>query len=192
MQLQVMVGGKTIAVDGVLFHSAAAIAKWQRLLAEAQPLVGSFSTGIGIWGSPGVALAGAAALGFLEAAVTGANQKRGFHILAEAYAAYERLKPRGVIVPVSDISNCEHPAVANWRARGAVPSEMDVRNMGRAELAGLKDRYGATDEELRSGFLIRETVQDLMVLPDEFVTCRSGGRLMMIKWDRVETYELQD
>ncbi|AOR80283.1 hypothetical protein BES08_25595 (plasmid) [Novosphingobium resinovorum] len=69
---------------------------------------------------------------------------------------------------------------------------MDVRNMGRAELAGLKDRYGATDEELRSGFLIRETVQDLMVLPDEFVTCRSGGRLMMIKWDRVETYELQD
>jgi hypothetical protein len=180
-----------MAVDGVLFHSAAAIAKWQKLLAEAQPLIGSFSSGISIWGSPGIALAGAAALGFLEAAVTSANQKKGFHILAEAYAAHERLKPRGVIIPISDISNCEHPAVTNWGARGNVPSEMDVRNMGRAELASVRDRYGATDDELRSGFLIRETVQNLMVLPDDFVACSCEGRLVMIKWDRVETYELR-
>lgn len=191
MQIHVTVGGKTIAVDGVLFHSAAAIAKWQRLLAEAQPLIGSFSSGISIWGSPGVALAGAAALGFLEAAVTSANQKKGFHILAEAYAAHERLKPRGVIIPISDISNCESPALSNWKARGNVPSEMDVRNMGRAELAGLKERYGATDEELWSGFLIRDTVQDLMILPDEFVACSCDGRLVMVKWDRVETYEVR-
>jgi hypothetical protein len=65
-----------------------------------------------VWGSPGVALAGAAVIGFLEAAVTNANQKQGFHLLSEANALHARLKSRGLIVSVNEIKNVESPVLS--------------------------------------------------------------------------------
>jgi hypothetical protein len=186
----VTISGHKFEIDGILLHSALAVARWQSLLAQAQALLGTFSSGIGVWGSPGVALAGAAAIGFLEAAVTNANQKQGLHLLGEAMAIYERLKPRGVIMPVSHIIGIDQPVVSRWKSRGAVSSELDVRGKQRWELANLRNDYGATDEELASGFLIRETSQDLIILPDDFVTCRSRDRSILIKWSAVETYEV--
>lgn len=188
--VHVTVGGQKIEIEGVLLHSAGAVARWQKLLAQAQPLLGSFSTGVGIWGSPGVALAGAVALGFLEAAVTNANQKQGLHLLGEALSVHDRLKPRGIVMPIGQISGIEEPAVSRWKSRGVVTSEIDVRGMQKWEKANLQRDYGATDAELASGFLVRETTQDLIVLPDDFVTCRSGGRSILVKWSSVETYEI--
>lgn len=151
-KILISVSSQTIVVDAVLLHSAAGVSKWQNLLARAQPLLGTFSSGIGIWGSPGVALAGAAAIGFLEAAVTNANQKQGLHLLGEALAMHERLKPRGVFVPITDISAIERPDIARWRSRGSVSSELDVRSAGMLDKAKWRKEVGATDDELRSGF----------------------------------------
>lgn len=188
--IHVRVSGQTVVIDGVLFHSAAAVRRWQGLLAKAQPMLAGFSTGIGIWGSPGVALAGAAAIGFLEAAVTESRQKQGLQLLAEASQAHDRLRPRGTIVPVAQISGIETPDVSYWKAHDRVLSEADVRNMGMFDKLKLRNEWGATDEEIKSGFVRRETMQDLIVLPDSFVTCLSGDRTIQIKWSTVDIYEL--
>lgn len=190
MKVRVSIGGRLIAVDGVLLHSAAAVSKWQGLLARAQPLLGSFSSGIGVWGSPGVALAGAAAIGLLEAAVTNANQKQGLHFVAEALSLHERLTPRGSFIPVNQISGIELPDLTRWRSRGTVASELDVRSISAGEKARWQKELGATDGEIQSGFIVRETVQDLVVLPNEFVTCISENAQILIKWSAIETYEL--
>ncbi len=190
LAIHITVSGQKIEIDGILLHSAAAVARWQNQLAQAQSFLGTFSTGISVWGSPGVALAGAAAIGFLEAAVTNANQKQGLHLLGEAIAIHERLKPRGAIIPVSQIAGIDEPVVSRWKSRGTVSSELDVRGKQKWELTNLRNDYGATDEELASGFLIRDTVQDLIILPDDFVTCRSGSRSILVKWSAVETYEV--
>ena len=188
--LHISIGGKSIEVDSVLLHSAAAVAKWQGLLATAQPLLGGFTSGVSVWGSPGVALTGAVAIGLLETAVTNANQKKGFQILAEAIALAERLRPRGVFVPVSEIEGVMHPNVESWRARGLVESELDVRNAGMFDKQRLRKEHGATDEEIASGFIVRETQQDLVFFADEFVTCSAKGTRILVKWASIDFYEV--
>jgi hypothetical protein len=186
----VSIGGRTIEIESVLLHSATAVAKWQGLHASAQPLLAGFSSGIGIWGSPGIALAGAFAIGLMEAAASNANQKRGFQLLVEAYALAERLKPRGVMVPIGEIEGVEHPSIVNWKASGLVQSELDVRQIGMFEKKSLRNDHGATDAEIASGFIVRETMQVLGFFPDDYVTAQSGGKRILIKWASIDFYEV--
>lgn len=187
--INVCVGGQRAQIDAVLLHSASAVKKWQELLAKAQPLLAGFSSGLAVIGSPGEALAGAAAIGFLEAAVSNANQKQAFKLLVEATEMHDRLKPRGIFVPVSEMQGVISPDVSAWKARGKVESEADVRSMGMFEKSRFRKEWGASDEEIKSGFVVRETEQDLIVLPDNFVTCRTGDRLIQVKWSSIDIYE---
>lgn len=187
--LKISIGGKVIEVDSVLLHSAASVAKWQGLIAKAQPLLAGFSTGVGIWGSPGVALTGAVALGLLETAVSNANQKAGFQLLSEAFALASRLRPRGVFIPVSEIGGVDLPHVEHWRARGVVESELDVRSMNAFEKQKIRSDHGATEAEIASGFIVRQTMQDLVFFSDEFVTCNANGKRILVKWSSIDFYE---
>ncbi|HZF46055.1 MAG TPA: hypothetical protein VEZ26_06945, partial [Sphingomonadaceae bacterium] len=99
-RLRISIGGMEVQASAVLLHSVTGVRRWQTKIAEAQNLLGGFSTGVSIIGSPGEALAGAAAIGILEAAVSNANQKRGLQLLAEAAEFHERLLSRGEWVPV--------------------------------------------------------------------------------------------
>ena len=189
-KLKVCISGQSIEIESVTMHSTFAILRWQKLLAEAQQLMANFSTGIGFIGSPEFVFAGAAAMGMLESMVTNANHKRGLEILLEAHALHSRMSGRGVFVPVSKMAGVESPAPSNWSSRGLIESEMDVRGIEKWKIKELKERYGATDQELQTGFLIRTTEQDLSVMPDEFITCISSGRHVQLKWSSIEVYEL--
>ena len=186
--VKVGIGGKSLNVEMVTLHSESAVNRWQNLLATAQPLLGNFSSGFGIWGSPGVALAGAAAIGLLEAAVTSANQKQGFQLIAEALALAERLKTRGRAVPVHAISGIERPDVASWRSRGEVESELDIRGKSDADKRRLIAEHTATNEEILSGFLVKNTMQDLVFMPSDFVSCWVEDKEILVRWSAIETY----
>ena len=110
--------------------------------------------------------------------------------MTEAVALHERLKQRGVFVPVNEINEISSPSISRWHSRGEVDSEMDVRQIGMFDRSRLKKEYGATDEEISAGFIIRKTIQDLIILPDDFVTCECDGKIVMIKWSNVEMFEL--
>lgn len=188
--ISISMGGNTLEIDRIIMHSSNAVSKWQGLMASAHSMLGGFSTGIGVWGSPGVALAGAAAIGFLEAAVTNANQKKGFQLLAEAFALGERLRPRGMAMEVSQITGVDRSNPERWRARGEVLSELDIRVIGMFERNRLKKEYHASDDEISTGFIVRRTVQDLVFFPDDFVTCVCGDNIVLVKWCKVDTYRV--
>jgi hypothetical protein len=190
MEVIATVSGRPIKIDAIRLHSMAGIRKWQRLLALGQELMQGFSTGIGFWGSPGYVLAGAAVLGVFEASVSNANHRKGLAFLVEAASLLERLRARGAFVPVERIEGIRSHAPNNWFSVGEIASEVELNKIEPRERAAIIRDYGITKQEELAGFAVRDTTQQLVFLPDEFVTVESEGRSINVRWSSVETYEV--
>ena len=188
--LDVTFSGTSVRANAVLLHSASGVRRWQAQIAEAQNLLGGVSTGIGFIGSPGFVLAGAAAIGILEAAVNNANQKKGLKVLAEAVQFHERLLERGVWVPVQEINGIGRPHPGNWSAEAEVEGELDLTGKGMFEKARLMSEWSISKEEAAAGLVYRSKRQPVVFLQDEFVWLNGEGGPIGVRWSAVDSYQL--
>ena len=188
-QLFVTVTGHKLEVDAIKLHPEADVRAWQEKLGEAQEQLGGFSTGIGVLGSPGVAIASAAAIGIFEAAVSSSKEKKGLRLLGEAAEMLSRLREQGEFVSVAEIEGTTSPLPADWSVKRLGKVVTDLSSYGAFERMKIVEKHKVTFGESMSGSFEREgMVPAFVVLPDEFVWIRTQHGDVAVRWSGVECY----
>lgn len=189
--LRIGAGGREFVVQKVELYPEEQVREWQATLRYAQEQLGGFSTGVGFFASPGVALAGAAALGVLEGAISDAKAKKGVRALVEASEMLAKLRASGEFVDVNDVHGIEHPSPNEWCLKTAGEVTVDLTAMSFSARNKFVEKHKVSFWQNSSGaFNMPGEVASLVMIPSDFIKVEADGRALSIRWAAVDFCEL--
>lgn len=188
-ELRVAAGGREFRANSIKLHSETHVRAWQEKLAAAQEQLGGFSTGVGVFASPALAVASAAAIGIFEAAVSSSKEKKGLRSLAEASRLLTELRAGGEFVSVNQVEGVRSPVPTDWCVMGTARVVTDLSAYGMFERGKMVEEKKITFAENMKGSYERDgPVKSQIVLPDEFVWFRTSDGDVAVRWSLVESY----
>jgi hypothetical protein len=160
-------------------------------MALAQQQLGGVSTGIGFLGSPGWAIGGALALGFLENALSSAKAKEGLQTLERANSALEAVRTASRIFDISDVPNIHIPVPAAWYASGEGTKKVEMSKVSMFDRGKFLRDHGLSKADVVGGIAEVASSIQFVGLGEEFLTfiMREGERVQ-VRWASVDTFRL--
>jgi hypothetical protein len=193
VHVEVVAAGETFRITEIGLFPGPHMAEWKGLMATAQAQLGPVSLGIGFLGSPAWAIGGAAAMGFIEAALTSASQKEGIRTLQRAATVLAAIHRSRRMVPVSDIAGIAFADPGSWSAEVHAERKFDVRNMMRSDRRDFLAKHGITEANVHDGIAHVGGLVKHVTLGEDFVAVTAEGRgLMQIRWSSVASYRVAE
>jgi hypothetical protein len=113
-----MVSGQKLSLQKLMLYPAPILSQAANARASAMKALGGTGVGLGVFGTPGVALAGAVALGVLSSLMASAANKAAAESLQKAQATFDKAKEKGRYFDITEIAGLHVPDPTAWSALG--------------------------------------------------------------------------
>ncbi len=164
--------GELFQITHVMLYDSIEVEAIRSLEARAQEKLGPLSIGLGILGSPGVAIGGMLAITAFESILSKSSKKEGLELLRHAQEKMTRLREKGELIPTSEISRVHLPIPSEWRRE--VEKNTRIR---KPTMLGEK----AEDQKV---------ISRMVVSGDPFITVKTAeGNVVHIMWEKIQSYE---
>lgn len=185
--------GKSHRATGIHLYPGDQVAEWRAALATAQQQFGGVSLGVGLLGSPGWVLAGAAAMGAIESVLSSKSAKEGVQTLALANRLLESLRLSGETYLFDDVSGLDNPSPSLWRAEGDSYTNIDMTKVPMLDVGRLLKTHNKTRSDIIAGKLRVRASMPFIGLDEDFIRLRlDDGRITNIRWSMVDTFRFSE
>jgi hypothetical protein len=186
--LRIGVHGQQHDVIAIRLYPENEVAAWQGMLRSGHEKMGGFSSGLGLFGSPGWVLGGAAVLGAIEAKISDAKARDGISLLRAAAVSYSKLRKLGRMVPLQEIDNLHQASPETWSTAGAVDKLVDLNKLPMLDRGAFLRKHGLGKTDVRGGMVRIPSKGNYVVLGEDFLEVETPEEVISVRWSAVATY----